>query len=205
MESIQKFGQSASAGGDDGGMPSAGGDASGGDSSMASASGSSGTYDKLQAGGSAISILSKFGMAMNKARSLRDQAQQSGMEATQEYLQSQAASNEITRRLNGVIGAQQATAAAGNVDVASGSVTEAGRQAQLEASRAETLSRNMAIMNASQRRARMFALKQSAGVQTFTAWANLAMDTATTVAKAMGGGAPGGGAGGGDPSAMMGE
>lgn len=173
-------GQDAAAGADAAG----GADPSGGGMSAS-------TLKSLKMGGSAIAAVSKFGLAMSKATAISSEADQQFFGARQELLQAQEVSGEIQRALVQTVAAQQGVAAAGGVDIASGSVVEAGRQATITADRAARVTRNSADMNAALRRARGYALKQQAGVQRLTGFLNLATDIASMAVSA-GGGAPGG-------------
>src|SRR5665213_1991483 len=93
----------------------------------------------LRAGTSAISALSAFTMSSAQAQSLDMEAADENIAARGDYIQAQQKSNAINTAYNQVVGQQLAVASAGGVDVGSGSVQEAGRQARTKADQAITV------------------------------------------------------------------
>lgn len=177
METIQ-----GATGGGDGGDGGGGADPGAGDDS-ASGVGMS-TADKLRMGGSAISALSSFGLAQSKATQMATEATQQRMAASEDYIQASEKQNAISKMYQETMGAQLTTAAASNVDIASGSVVNAQQQAQTTADQESRKIRLSAQMNADQRMASYYALKQASGVQRLTSWLNLGGDAAKMAAQA---------------------
>ncbi len=143
-------------GGASGGMPSGYG-ASGGFSA-------SGALGALRLGTSAVSALSGFAMSQYQANALDDEAANERLAARGDYVQAQEKSNQINLAYNRVIGAQLADASAGNIDVGSGSVQEAGRQAEQQRDRVNTAALTTAQIDANIRSARAQMLSQSASI-----------------------------------------
>lgn len=158
-----------------------GGDAGGGSGGGSGGGMSSQTIGDFRIGTSAVSALSNYAMATSKAQSLRLEAGDETLAARQEYVQAQQKTNEINRAYNATIGAQINSAAAGGIDIASGSVVEAGRQAQATADRVAGVVRNDAEAGAAQRRSRAIMLKAQADMTEKGALISGAFDIAKTV------------------------
>lgn len=147
-----------SGGGDDAGATDApepgGAQAGGGDDGLT-------TLQMLRGGTSAVSALSTFGQAMNQKTALKAAAYQERLAASEEYAKGQDISNGLMRQYQRVAGAQQTTAAASGVDIASGSVQAAQQFAQGQFDRQDRIVRGTANMNAQLRLARAAALAQA--------------------------------------------
>lgn len=116
----------------------------------------------LRVGTSAVSALSTYQQGQAQARADEADAFNEDLQARQEFIQSQEQANEIQRAYNQVVADQMSVAAASGIDVSSGSVIEARRDAQTQADRQLTISRNGAALNASLRRGRAAALRARA-------------------------------------------
>lgn len=138
--------------------PSGGGGASGGSGNGLSSS----TLSDFRAGTSAISAMSSYAMSQSQAQAMNMEATDEDLAARGEYVTAQQKSNEINRQFNRVRGAQLADASAMGVDIGSGSVIEAGRQAQQSADRQTLAVQTTAQINAQQRLSRAAMLRQSA-------------------------------------------
>lgn len=115
-------------------------------------------------GTSALSALSGFAMSRYNANALDDEAANERLAARGDYLQAQQKTNAINLSFNKVIGAQLADASAGGIDVGSGSVQEAGRQAEQQRDRVVRTAQSGAQIDANLRTARASMLANSASI-----------------------------------------
>jgi hypothetical protein len=115
-------------------------------------------------GTSAVSALSGFALANAQANALDEEAGNETIAARGDYVQAQQKNNQINQAFNQVIGRQLATASAGGVDIGSGSVIEAGRQAEQQRDRVVTANLTGAQTDAAMRTAQAQMLAQSASV-----------------------------------------
>lgn len=118
----------------------------------------------LSFGTSAVSAMSGYAMSQFKAGEYALAAGDERIAAGQDYLQAQQKANSIRLTYSRTVGAQQSAAAAGGIDIASGSVVEAQRQAQQEADRQLSASREGAQVDANLRRSRATMLDSAASL-----------------------------------------
>ncbi|HZL00468.1 MAG TPA: hypothetical protein VFC47_11275 [Caulobacteraceae bacterium] len=165
MQAVGSLFSSGGFGGGGGASPD--GAPTGSDFNMADNTGGFGLANSLgllRAGTSAISALSAFTMSSAQAQSLDMEAADENIAARGDYIQAQQKSNAINTAYNQVVGQQLAVASAGGVDVGSGSVQEAGRQARTKADQAITVAQTDAQTDASLRQARAGVLQASASI-----------------------------------------
>lgn len=150
---------------------------------MAGPGGGQGMSNALGAarfGTSALSAVSNYNLQNAQADNLDLEAGDEDIQARQEYVQAQQKSNLINRQYTSVIGRQLSDAAAGGVDIASGSVQEEGRQAEQEADRQQLAVRTTAQMNAAERMSRAVMLRASANTDRSSAGFGLASGLLTS-------------------------
>lgn len=117
----------------------------------------------LRVGTSAVSALSTFAMGASQAAAMEREAFDEQLAARNEHTQAMQRATAIEADYNLVVGQQLAIASASGIDVGSGSVIEARRQARQDADRQIAITRTGADMNAALRRARARALQAGAG------------------------------------------
>lgn len=125
---------------------------------------SSGSLASLRVGTSAISAISSYAMAQNQAQALNMEASDETLAANEGYIQAKEKTNAINLDYTRTVGAQLSAAAAGGIDIGSGSVQEATRQSGQTAMRQQTIINNSAQLNAQQRLSRAAMLRNSAQV-----------------------------------------
>lgn len=147
---------------------------------------STGVLRGLSFGGNVIGSLSQFAMNSMNQQATQANAFDEKMAARQEYIAAADKANEINRAFIDTMGNLTSDAAAGGIDVASGSVQSARRQAEKDADQALTINRNSADMNASLRRARASMLDQSAKTQGFAGVGGLGASLAKNILQLAG-------------------
>jgi hypothetical protein len=118
----------------------------------------------LRMGTSAVSAISTFMMSQEQAGAMRLEAGDEEIAARGDYVQAQQKTDQITRAYNNVVGQQVSDAAAGGIDVGSGSVVQAGYQARERADQAITVAQSSAQTDAALRQSRALMLSQSAAM-----------------------------------------
>lgn len=118
----------------------------------------------VRVGATAVAALSAYQQSRLQADALEREAFDQEMASNQGFIQAQEENNAILREYNRTVMQQLAVAAAGGIDISSGSVIEARQQAQDDVDRQLTITRNGASMNAALRRARAAGLRGSAAM-----------------------------------------
>lgn len=111
---------------------------------------------------SAVSAISNYALSQSQGDALQLEAENEQLAARGDYIQAQQRSNAVNLQAKQVMGKQLAYAAAGGIDVGSGSVIEAQRQTEQAQDRANLAIRTSAQTDASLRMARASFLNYSA-------------------------------------------
>lgn len=116
----------------------------------------------IRMGTSAISALSSYAMSRSQQGALNLEAGDETIAARQDFTQAQQKTNLINRQFYQVQGRQLADAAAGGIDIGSGSVQQQTLQAEQERNRQVGVQQTQAQMDAAQRMSRATFLRYSA-------------------------------------------
>lgn len=141
--------------------------------------GTAGVLSAARFGTSALSALSGFAMSQEQATTMNIEAGDEELAARADYVQAQQKNNAINLQFNKVIGSQLAVASAGNIDVGSGSVQEAGRQAEQQRNREQQAAWQSAQTDATLRTMRANLLTQNASTTSTVGYLSEASRLAT--------------------------
>lgn len=152
--------------------------------SSLSSSGASPATASVGAGGSVVSSLANFALAGMNQQATQDEAWSANLQARGAYVQSAEKANSIKNAMVQTSSALTSAAAAGGIDVASGSVQAARRTIQTQGDNALEVDRDSADETAQLLRTRAAYLDKSAQVQGVTGVINFANSIANSVAQA---------------------